>query len=55
MNDREKDLKIAMSMPGIGRISAMTILAEIGNFEEFITPEKLAAMVRINTIRLPIC
>jgi transposase len=43
MNDREKDLKIAMSMPGIGKISAMTILAEIGNFEEFITPEKLAA------------
>jgi transposase len=43
MNDRENDLKIAMSMPGIGKVSAMTILAEIGNYEEFGTPEKLAA------------
>jgi len=43
MNEWEKDPKIAMSMPGIGKISVMTILAEIGNFEEFITPEKLAA------------
>jgi len=43
MHDRENDLKIAMSMPGIGKVSAMTILAEIGNYEEFGTPEKLAA------------
>jgi transposase len=32
MNDRERELKIAMSMPGIGKISAMTFLAEIGNY-----------------------
>jgi len=43
MMDREKDLKIALSIPGIGKISAMIILAEIGNYEEFGTPEKLAA------------
>jgi transposase len=43
MSDRQKDLKIAMSIPGIGKISAMTILAEIGNYEDFIAPEKLAA------------
>lgn len=43
MNDRKKDLKIATSIPGIGKVSAMTILAEIGSYEEFVTPEKLAA------------
>ena len=43
MIDRKKDLKIATSIPGIGKVSAITILAEIGSYEEFITPEKLAA------------
>jgi transposase len=43
MNDRKKDLEIATSIPGIGKVSAMTILAEIGSYEEFVTPEKLAA------------
>jgi len=40
---REEDLKIAMSVPGIGFISASTILAEIGNIRDFITSEKLAS------------
>ena len=36
------DLKIAMSIPGIGIVSAYTILAEIGNYLDFETPEQLA-------------
>ena len=32
-----------MSVPGIGFISAVTILAEIGDFGDFEKPEKLAA------------
>jgi hypothetical protein len=32
-----------MSVPGIGFISAVTILAEIGDFRDFEKPEKLAA------------
>jgi len=36
------DLKIAMSIPGIGIVSAYTILAEIGNYLDFKTPEQLA-------------
>lgn len=40
---RQEDLKIAMSIPGMGFISASTILAEIGNFEDFRTGDKLAA------------
>ena len=31
MSARQDDLKIALSVPGIGRVSAMTILAELGN------------------------
>jgi transposase len=40
---RQEDLKIAMSIPGMGITSASTILAEIGNFEDFKTGDKLAA------------
>ena len=36
------DMKIAMSIPGIGIVSAYTILAEIGNYLDFKTPEQLA-------------
>ena len=32
---RREDLKIAMSIPGIGFTSAVTILAEIGDFRDF--------------------
>ena len=31
MSARQDDLKIALSVPGIGRVSAMTILADLGN------------------------
>jgi transposase len=40
---REEDLKIAMSIPGIGFTSAVTILAEIGDFKDFSKAEQLAA------------
>jgi transposase len=40
---RKDDLKIAMSVPGIGFTAATTILAEIGNYRDFSTPDKLAA------------
>lgn len=40
---RQEDLRIAMSIPGMGFTSASTILAEIGNFADFKTGERLAA------------
>ncbi|MDD1753133.1 MAG: IS110 family transposase [Methanotrichaceae archaeon] len=39
---RPMDLKIAMSIPGIGMVSAYTILAEVGNYMDFRKPEQLA-------------
>lgn len=44
---REEDLKIAMSVPGIGFVSGSTILAEIGNIKDFKTSEKLASWAGI--------
>lgn len=41
--DRRDDLAILMSFPGIGFTSAITILAEIGNYRDFTTAEKLAS------------
>jgi transposase len=40
---RKEDMKIALSMPGMGFVSASTILAEIGDFRDFGSPDKLAA------------
>jgi transposase len=40
---RKNDLRIAMSIPGVGFISAAAILAEIGNYADFKNPEQLAA------------
>jgi transposase len=40
---RREDLKIAMSIPGIGFTSAVTIIAEIGDFKDFAKAEQLAA------------
>jgi len=40
---RNEDMKIALSMPGMGFISASTILAEIGDFRDFSSANKLAA------------
>ena len=43
ISKRHEDLKIALSIPGMGVTSASTILAEIGNFNDFKTGEQLAA------------
>ena len=43
VSGRKEDLKIAMSVPGIGFTAATTILAEIGNYRDFSSPNKLAA------------
>jgi transposase len=43
ISTRQKDLKIAMSIPGIEFTSAATILAEIGNYRNFSSPEQLAS------------
>jgi transposase len=40
---RRDDLAILMSFPGIGFTSAITILAEIGNYRDFKVAEKLAS------------
>ncbi len=38
-----EDLEIVMSMPGMGLTSAITVLAEIGNYKDFKTEEQLAS------------
>jgi transposase len=43
ISPRNEDMKIALSMPGMGFISASTILAEIGDFRDFSSANKLAA------------
>jgi transposase len=43
ISGRKEDLAIAMSVPGIGFKAATTILAEIGNYRDFSTPDKLAS------------
>lgn len=40
---RKEDLRIAMSIPGVGFTSAATLLAEIGDITDFKKPEQLAA------------
>jgi transposase len=41
--NRQRDLKIAMSVPGIDFVSGVTILAETGNYRDFTSPEQIAA------------
>jgi len=43
ISSRKEDMRIALSMPGMGFVSASTILAEIGDFRDFSSPDKLAA------------
>jgi transposase len=47
MKAKDDDMKIAMSIPGIGFVAGSTILAEVGNFNDFKTPDKLAAWTGI--------
>jgi transposase len=43
MSSKQNDIKIAMSIPGIDFTSAATILAELGNYRDFRSPEQLAS------------
>ena len=43
MQRLKEDLEIAMSIHGMGFTSVSTILAEIGNFRDFLTAEQLAS------------
>jgi transposase len=43
ISSRNEDMRIALSIPGMGFVSASTILAEIGDFRDFSSPDKLAA------------
>jgi transposase len=43
ISSRNEDMRIALSMPGMGFVSASTILAEVGDFRDFSSPNKLAA------------
>ncbi|VVB71543.1 Transposase IS116/IS110/IS902 family protein [uncultured archaeon] len=38
----EEDLKIALSVPGVGFISAATIIAEMGDYRDFSSADKMA-------------
>ncbi len=40
---RKEDLRIAMSIPGVGFIAGATLLSEIGNISDFKNPDQLAA------------
>lgn len=42
LKDKERELRILMSVPGIGFIIASNLLAEIGNIQDFATADKLA-------------
>lgn len=41
----EREFSILVSVPGVGTITAITLLSEIGNFHEFSSGDKLAAWV----------
>lgn len=43
IKSRQRDLEIAMSVPGIDFVSGVTILAEIGNYRDFASAEQIAA------------
>jgi transposase len=43
VTSRKEDLRIAMSIPGIGFTAAVIILSEIGDVKDFDKPEQLAA------------
>ena len=44
----KKNILLLMSMPGVGFISAVTILSEIGDFEGFLKPKQLVAYFGID-------
>jgi transposase len=44
---REEDLEIARSIPGVDFISGATVLAEMGDYQDFSSAEKMAAYFMI--------
>jgi len=48
LQSRSKDLAIVMSVPGIGFVAGSIILAEIGDYRDFQTPEQLAKWCGLN-------
>lgn len=49
-NELRQEIAILESMPGIGLISAATLIAELGSFKEYATRNKIAAMAGMNPI-----
>lgn len=45
---REKDFRILTSVPGIGRIGASVLLAELGNINDFPSPDNLVGYIGLN-------
>jgi len=43
-----KNISLLMSIPGIGYVTAITILAEIGGIDKFITPKQLVAFFGVD-------
>ena len=43
-----KNISLLMSIPGIGYITAITILAEIGGIDKFLTPKQLVAFFGVD-------
>ena len=39
----DESATLLMSMPGVAELTALTIVAEVGDFERFKTPEQLAS------------
>lgn len=53
--DRRDDLEILTSIPWIGVTSAVTILAEIGNYRDFPSCRKTRSLVWDRSFRLSVC
>jgi len=47
LKNYSKDFEILCSIPGVGEITALTLLAEIGDFRNFASGDKLAAWVGV--------
>jgi transposase len=43
-----KNISLLMSIPGIGNITAITILAEVGGLDKFVTPKQLVAFFGVD-------
>lgn len=41
--------QLLMTIPGVGVITALTVLGEVGDFNDFPNPKKLAAFCRVGT------